>query len=168
MKQRWSETRTAWLLCGIAIGLAVALYWPHEPAMAEAVDRSEKFAMCTVRTQAGSSDAVFVLDFLTGRLVGGAYLAQTGSFQSYARNIASDFNIDAGTPAQYTIAPAFIEVRAGGTAAGGGTPASGAIYVGEMNSGRVMLYGFIYRSSGRPGPPIELRPLGTFPFREAL
>jgi len=168
MKQRWSETRTAWLLCGIAIGLAIALYWPSEPAMAEAVDRSEKFAMCTVRTQAGSSDAVFVLDFLTGRLVGGAYQSQTRQFQTYARNIAGDFKIDAGTPAQYTIAPAFIEVRAGGTAAGGGTPASGAIYVGEMNSGRVILYGFMYRSSGRPGPPIELTPLGTFPFREAL
>lgn len=167
MKQRWSETRMAWMLCGIVIGLAIALYWPSEPAMAEVVDRSEKFAMCTVRTQAGSSDAVFVLDFLTGRLVGGAYLAQTGSFQAYARNIASDFKIDAGTPAQYTIAPAFIEVRAGGTA-GGGTPASGAIYVGEMNSGRVILYGFMYRSSGRPGPAIELKPLATFPFRESL
>jgi hypothetical protein len=168
MKQRWSETRTAWLVCGIVIGLAIALYWPHEPAMAEVVDRSEKFAMCTSRTQAGSSDAVFVLDFVTGRLVGGAYMPQAGGFQAYARNIAADFNIDAGTPAQYTIAPAFIEVRAGGAGAGGGTPANGAIYVGEMNSGRVILYGFMVRATSRPGPPLELRPLATFPFREAL
>jgi hypothetical protein len=167
MRERWSETRAAWFISGIAIGLAVALYWPHEPAMAEVVDRSEKFAMCTVQTQPGSSDAVFVLDFLTGRLVGGAYQSQTRSFQAYARNIAGDFQIDAGTPAQYSIAPAFIEVRAGGTA-GGGTPANGALYVGEMNSGRVILYGFMYRAAGRPGPPIELTPIGQFPFRESL
>lgn len=168
MKQRWSETRMAWLLCGIAIGLAVALYWPHEPAMAEVVDRSDKFAMCTVQTQPGSSDAVFVLDFLTGRLVGGAYQSQTRAFQTYARNIAGDFKIDAGTPAQYSIAPAFIEVRAGGTAGGGGTPANGALYIGEMNSGRVILYGFMYRASGRPGPAIGLTPLAQFPFRESI
>ena len=168
MKKRWSETRMAWLLCGVVIGIAVALYWPSEPAMAEVVDRSDKFAMCTVQTQAGNSDAVFVLDFLTGRLVGGRFLSQTGQFQIYARNIAGDFNIDAGTPAQYTIAPAFIRVTGGGTVGGVGTPASGSIYVGEMNSGKVVLYGFMYRSSGRPGPAIEMAPLGTFPFRESL
>lgn len=168
MSHRWSETRMAWLLCGIVIGLAVALYWPSEPAMAEAVDRSDKFAMCSVQTQLGNSEAVFVLDFLTGRLVGGAYLAQTSTFQTYARNIAGDFKIDAGTPAQYSIVPASIAVQAGGTAGGAGTPASGSLYVGEMNSGKVVLYGFLYRSSGKPGPTIELIPLGIFPFRESL
>ena len=173
MKQRWSETRMAWLLCGIVIGAAIALYWPHEPAMADAIDRSDKFAMASVRTQAGSSEAVFVLDFVTGRLVGAAYHSQTGRFsQRFARNIASDFNIDAGTPAQYSMVPAFIEVRAGGTAAGsGGTPASGALYVGEMNSGNVILYGFRYMASPRGAAnaaPTPMQPIGNFKFREAL
>lgn len=169
MKQRWSETRLAWLVCGIVIGLAVALYWPHEPAMADTIDRSDKFAMASVRTQVGSSEAVFVLDFVTGRLVGAAYHSQTGSFsQRFFRNIAADFNIDAGTPAQYSMVPAFIEVRAGGTAAGGGTPASGALYVGEMNSGKVILYGFMYRASPRGGQMTPLQPIGNFSFRESL
>ncbi len=114
MRTEKTESRFAWFVGGAIAGLAVAMYWPHEPAYAQAVDSGDKFAMCTVATQTGNADAIFILDFVTGRLVGFAYNSQRGVFsQAYGRNIAADFNIDAGTDAQYVIVPGFVNARGG-------------------------------------------------------
>ena len=87
MQTQWFDTRAAWLAAGVMFGVVVSMYWPHETAQATTVDRSSKVALVTCRTSVGASDAIFVLDFVTGRLVGAAYNTQLGSFnQTYVYN----------------------------------------------------------------------------------
>ncbi|MGD9853871.1 MAG: hypothetical protein AB7U20_02880 [Planctomycetaceae bacterium] len=164
MRERVTESRMAWLVGGVLIGLATALYWPSEPAYAIGVSRAEKFAMCAVPTQIGTSEAMFVLDFTTGRLVGAAYNSQANGFvQIYGREVAADFGIQAGASAEYIMVPADTEFRAGGGAA---SPARGAIYVGEVNSGRVIMYGFAYQSAPRGGGIQPVQKIAEFRFRD--
>lgn len=146
---------------GVMLGLAIAFYWPHEPVQASTAAAQEKFAMCTVPTQVNINDAVFVLDSVTGRLVGATYNSQTGDFsQSYVRNVASDFGVI--EKAQYVMVSGFANLRS----TPNGNPANGVLYVGELTSGKVGMYGFIYVN--RPGtvPPQELTPLASFSFRD--
>ena len=82
MRTYWSENRSVWLGSGALLGLVASFYWPHEQARAETVDRSDKIAMLTVNTQAGESDAVFLLDFVTGRLIGRGLQHSDRQFQS--------------------------------------------------------------------------------------
>ena len=169
MRENLKDQRLAWMTGGVIIGLAVALYWPAEPAYAIAVDRAERFAMCAVPTQAGTSEAIFVMDFVTGRLVGAAYNSQAGDFtEFYIRELAGDFGVQAGTDAEYIVVPARTEFRAIAGAGRRGSPATGGIYVGELNSGKVNLYGFMYQSAPRPGPPQQLVPVATLKFRESF
>jgi hypothetical protein len=155
----------AWLVAGVVVGLAVALYWPSEPAYAIATSRAENFAMCAVPTQAGTSEAMFVLDFTTGRLVGAAYNSQANGFtQLYVRECAADFGVQAGSDAEYIMVPARTEFRAI-AGPGRGSPAQGAIYIGEVNSGRVVMYGFTYFSAPRQAGPMTLDVVAQFPFR---
>ncbi len=169
MRERLRDQRLAWMSGGVIVGLAIALYWPAEPAYAIAVDRAERFAMCAVPTQTGTSEALFVLDFVTGRLVGAAFNSQAGGFtEVYIREIAGDFKVQAGTDAEYIIVPALTEFRAVAGAGTRGSPATGGIYIGELNSGKVILYGYTYRSAPRIGPPEPVHLVAEFPFREAF
>jgi hypothetical protein len=160
----------AWLAAGIVVGLALAWVWPHEP-VAAASDRDKGFAMTTIPvrdvTIAGfrdNLDGVFVLDFLTGRLTGAVLNNKTGKFfHAYYRNVAADFNIDPqGTPAY-----AIVAGNTGLTSTRGVTFANGTIYIGEMNTGRVIAYAFPYAESNRPIPPIQLVTVDYFAFRDA-
>ncbi len=169
MRERIRDQRLAWMTGGVIIGLAIALYWPAEPAYAIAVDRAERFAMCAVPTQTGTSEAIFVLDFVTGRLLGAAYNSQANDFtEFYIREIAGDFNVQAGSDAEYVIVPARTEFRAIAGAGQRGSPAIGSVYIGELNSGQVTLYGFMFRSAPRPGDPQPLKKVATMRFREAF
>ena len=86
----------------------------------------------------------------------------------YIREISGDFNVKAGSDAEYIMVPARTEFRAIAGAGQTGSPAIGSIYIGELNSGQVSLYGFMYRSAPRPSPPQELVKVATFPFRETF
>ena len=161
MRAKWSQNRYVWLAAGILFGLVLAFYWPHELAQADTVDRSSKIAMLTVSTQPGNADAVFVLDFVTGRLVGAAYNTQSGGFnQSYARNLAADFNVDEN--AEYAIVPGNVSIPQ----RGGPPPADGGIYVAELNTGVVIMYGFPYITSPGAQPTLPLQKIAAFPFRQ--
>ena len=70
MKPQESNGRMAWLLAGVLAGLGIAFVWPHEQGLATTADRGDKFAMLTVPVQLGQSEAVFVLDQLTGQVRG--------------------------------------------------------------------------------------------------
>ncbi len=162
MKEKLTERKTFWLTAGTILGMMVAYYCPQEPAYADSAASGEKFSMCTVLTLAGQSEAVFVLDHLTGRLIGAAHSSQTGGFsQTYARNLAADFNVVDN--AQYVMVPGQVQIRAGG----GNPPANGCIYVGELNSGLINMYGFQYVGGGRVVPVRELIPIANFPWRGA-
>lgn len=143
MSDRIFNHRGAWLAAGVLLGLAVATYWPAERARAEAVDRTNKIALVSARTTVGSSDAVFVLDFVTGRLIGAAYNTQIGAFnQKYYRNISDDFEVSEN--AQYAIVPGNVAIPQAG---GGATPAGGGLFVAELTTGKVAMYGFPYNET---------------------
>jgi len=156
------EHRVVWLITGAVFGVVVSVYWPHETAQATAVDRTSKIAMVTSRTTVGNSDAVFILDFVTGRLVGAAYNTQSGSFnQLYLRNLAADFQ--ASENAQYAIVPGDVAIpQRGGTA----SPAGGGLFVAELNSGKIIMYGFPYYQSAGPQGVQTLVPVDGFSFRQ--
>jgi hypothetical protein len=153
----------AWLALGVVAGLGISYLMPHEPALAQ-TDRDDKFAMCVAATGLGGADAIFVLDFLTGRLQGAALNPQSGAFtQLYFRNVAADFRVDPNVPARYAILSGLGNLPS----QRGITPAASVIYVGELNSGRVLCYSFSFRVTQRPTPPTTLGLIGGFPFREA-
>ena len=165
MFNRILEGRTAWLLVGVVAGLCLAYFWPHEPVLATATDRNDKFAIVTAPVeQDGSLEAVFVLDFLTGRLSGAVLNKQgTGFGALYFRNIASDFKID---PEQTSPKYAMVSGRAFLQQRGGAQWGASTLYVSELASGMVACYRIPYVTVNRKvAKPVELVPLDNFPFR---
>lgn len=161
----WYSARTRWLAAGAVAGFLAASLLPTEPAMAQVVNGSEKFAMIAAPTQPGQADAVFVLDYLTGRLVGVSFNSQAGRFtQRYYRSVVSDFNLSGDLDPQFVILPANLNPQGRGTQ----PPARGGIYVGELTSGRINVYGFTTNPSTRPiAEPSQIAILDQFEFRQA-
>lgn len=162
------NNRTAWLAVGIVVGLSISYLWPHEPAYATATDRNENFAIVTAESGLGGADAVFVLDFLTGRLVGAALSSQSGQFtQFYLYNVAGDFQVDPDSKPYYAI----VSGRADLPRRGQANPAASVLYIAELTSGRVNAYGFPYQIANRRGQaaaPVPLVPVDSFKFRDAM
>jgi len=153
------------LILGIFAGIAISQIWPHETMQAATADRNENFAMITVPTGSnfGSVESVFVLDFLTGRLVGATMDPQTGRFtRFYVRNVGADFGVRPRTKPQYAISSGMMPF----TAAGNNTTANGILYVSELTSGKVAAYGYPYSTSNKVLPPMPIGLLDVFPFRE--
>ena len=104
MKSRANDRQLLWLVFGVIGGLCLAYVWPHEHVLASATDRDAKFAICTVDVGPGSPDAVFVLDFTTGRLQGAMLSPQSQSFTNFwFANVAQDFKV--GKNGKYTMMP---------------------------------------------------------------
>ena len=153
------NNRFALLACGLVMGLGISFYWPHEPLKADA-SSLDKFSLCTTPTLANQSDAVFVLDSVTGRLVGAAHNVQTGNFsQVWTRSVAADFGVVEN--AQYLMVSGFLRTQG----AVGGTPAQSGVYVAELTSGKVALYGFVLNNRNQASAS-ELVPIASFPFRD--
>jgi uncharacterized protein (DUF2164 family) len=162
VSRNWSERKVAWLIAGVGLGMALATWWPHEPqAYADATAvAGNKFAMCTVQTTVGNADAIFILDYATGRLMGAVYNNQSGAFsQPLIRNIAQDFEIR--QKGDYVMVTGYV-----GAQSQGGQPAAGGIYVAELTTGKLVLYGFVNVQQGNAAPQ-ELSVLGMFPWRAA-
>ena len=165
METHLADRRITWLVAGTLLGMAISYYCPSEPAYAQTASDGEKFAMCTVNTIALNSDAVFVLDKVTGRLIGAGYNTQSGILtHSFIRNLANDFQ--ASSNAQYVMVSGQANIRQSGGGANA-QPASGAIYVGELTSGMVNMYGFYYAQSPSPVPTQELSLIASFPWRQS-
>ena len=161
-----TKPRWVWLTVGLLAGFLLAGVLPTEPALAQVVESNEKFALVATPTITGQADAVFVLDYLTGRLVGAAYNSNIGKFsQFYFRNITQDFGLTGEGDPQFVILPAFLNPQT----RGGGPAATGGLYIGEMTSGRVNVYGLSYSNAARINPqPVEVALIDSFPFRQAL
>lgn len=165
MKPNSNERRMVWMGLGLIAGLCLAYLWPHEVAQAVACDRDDRFAMCTCEVGFANAEAIFVLDFLTGRLQGAMLNQQTSTFTNFwARNIAADFQVqaDAAAKAKYVFVPG----RADLTNKGGATTAAGVLYIGELTSGKVGCYRFSFKTSRQVLPVQPLEPFAYFPFRE--
>lgn len=170
MRARMSESRLAWLTVGLVAGMAVAYFWPHEPAYAN-TDRTQQFAICTgpVGGFVGLTnpiDGVFTLDFLTGDLKGAVISLGSGIFTSYyQRNIVADFGLDPKTEGKYAICTGNAQLQG----RQGATFASGVVYVAELNSGKVICYAFPYRDNApRGNPPNQFLPVTNFQFRQPV
>lgn len=159
-----NDRRTVWLLVGLLGGMGLASFWPNEQVQAIATDSSDRFAMTTVDVSPGQPEAVFVLDYLTGRLTGGLLNAQQGAFTNfYFRNIAADFLVDQNAKPRYTMVTGNGVIPSGR----GATVAQGVLYIAELNSGKVAAYRFPYRISRQPiGEPFPLELFAFFPFRD--
>ncbi len=161
------NTKMIWFTCGVLGGLMVSYFWPSEIALAD-TDRDaggSKFAVITVNTGVATGDAVFVLDFLTGRLYGAAMNAQTGKFtQSYARNIMPDFNLSPDVTPSFVVSSTrlFISARARKQ------PATNGICVAELKTGRVIVYAFPYATEPRLQPLETLTMVDGFMFRQGV
>jgi len=164
MKTRLGESRLLWLAAGLVAGLCISSFWPHEPVQAASNDRAEKFGIMTTPI-AINSEGVFVLDFLTGRLTGAVMDPRNGTFTvKYFRNISGDFNVDPKSTPRYV----FIGGQARIAAYRQVTPAESVIYVGEMNSGKVIAYAMHYTiPRGNVGVPLPLKKVDGFSFRQA-
>jgi hypothetical protein len=165
MKSRANDRQLLWLVFGVIGGLCLAYVWPHEHVLASATDRDAKFAICTVDVGPGSPDAVFVLDFTTGRLQGAMLSPQSQSFTNFwFANVAQDFKV--GKNGKYTMIPgnAFLNANNQGN---GQAVATGVIYVAEVTSGMVGCYRFGYANARERMPPSALEPVDVFPFRES-
>ena len=160
-----ASLRWAWMSIGLAAGFMAATFLPAEPALAQVVESNDKFALISTPTITGQADAVFVLDYLTGRLVGAAYNSNVGAFtQYYFRNIAGDFPLAGEAEPQFVILPAFLNPQT----RGGGPAATGGIYIGEMTTGQINVYGMAYGNAARANPkPVEVALLDKFQFRQA-
>ena len=109
-------------------------------------------------------EAVFVLDFLTGRLTGACLGKQGNGFVTFfAADVAADLGVKTGK-AQYAMTPGFATIR--GTPAA--QPAASVIYVAELSSGLVGCYAIPFRLPNAKNPiPQKLVPLDRYQFREA-
>ena len=165
MQPKSNERRLVWMGMGLMAGLCLAYLWPHEMAHAVAADRDDRFAMCTVDVGFANAEAIFVLDFLTGRLQGAMLNQQSAQFTNFwARNIAADFQVqaDAAAKAKYVFVPGLANLNN----KGGTTTAAGVLYIGELTSGKVGCYRFSFKTSTKAMPLQVLEPFAYFPFRE--
>jgi hypothetical protein len=150
---RISDSRGVWLVAGVIIGLGVTWFWPHETLRADQADRSDKFGIISVPASlaiAGlpSTEAVFILDFVTGRLQGFYLNPQQGG----------------GGAAQ----PTYAFVGGQGQFSGQGqTWGASLIYVAEMNTGALVAYAYPF-SQANAGTPVQMVPVGKAQFRQPV
>lgn len=158
-----SASKMPWLVVGLCLGLALSSFWPTEQVQARGTDRNDKFAITTATTGFQNPDTIFVLDFLTGRLVGALLNQQTATFTNfYFRSIAADFGLDP------TAKPQFVIISGDGnlTTRGGPQTSTGVVYIGELTTGKVVVYRYPFRISTKPMPPLTLEPFAFFSFRD--
>jgi hypothetical protein len=142
----------AWLLAGLVQG---------QPSYAVATDHADDFAIAT-GPLTNELEAVYLLDFKSGRLMGSVLNRQAGKFQAfYERNLASDFNLAARAK------PKFIMVTGVAQVARAQVPINHCLYVAEVNSGKMAAYFMPYRGDRAGGVASdELQVLDVIPFRQ--
>jgi len=85
-RQNW----IVWLGLGALGGVMFTAFWPNTPLHAVATDHGENFAMATGAVD-DTTEAVFLLDFLSGNLRGAVLSNQSRGFQAmYEANVLAD------------------------------------------------------------------------------
>lgn len=167
MRSAMATNRVSWLACGLAAGLAIAYFWPHEPTFANTADRDTQFGMITIPVGTAAAvaqdpmDGVFILDYLTGKLMGAVLSRQVGGFVSfYARDLAKDFDVQGDADPHYCMASGYAQMPNQGQM----QMASGVLYIAELNSGKLAAYAFPWKEQGLGGV-IPLIPLDVFQWK---
>ena len=162
MRRVLTAQNAVWLLLGLVFGLGAAMILQGQPSYAVATDHSDEFAIATGYLNE-SLEAVYLLDFKSGRLMGTVLNRQGGRFQHfYERNLANDFGLTARQK------PKFMMVT-GGAQLQGAVPIHHVLYVAEVNSGKMAAYFMPYRGETARGTASEeLQPLDFVTFRQGL
>lgn len=156
------------LVLGICIGAAAMWFRPQPSLQAGTASSSDKFSLVTVPVEGiADTEAVFVLDHLTGIVRGGRLNNATASFSiQYLHSVADDFELRAGQRnPEYCIVSGSAQLNAQGN-----QPARGVLYIAEKSSGQLNAYGFAMPPqgvTGRRNPTVEpLVRLDGLLFRE--
>ncbi len=160
---RLSAWRSAILFfAGALVSAGAMQLLPQQTLNASVAHGNDKFSMVTVPIAPGEGDAVFVLNHLTGDLTGAVLTNSAGTFTHYYfRKVAADFQTVLAVPdPKYAIVSSQANLRSGS----GLQPANGVIYVGELSSGMVFAYTFQMPRGRGAAAPLELVPMGSFPF----
>lgn len=163
MLQKMTNPSAVWLLTGLVLGLGIALFVQGQPVQATATDHSDDFSIATGHVSA-ELEAVYLLDFKTGSLLGSVMNRQNGKFQSfYKRELQADFGLTAKQK------PKFIMVTGAMQSAVAQQPIYHVLYVAELNTGKLAAYGMPYRGETRAGSTADvLVPMDATPFRGAV
>jgi hypothetical protein len=169
MRPAFASNQVPGLAAGIVMGLTIAWLWPHEPAYATTGDRAPHFSMVTIPVSDAAKgivdpvDGVFVLDLVTAQLKGAVINRQNGTFASfYFRDLAGDFNVAPGQAPEFCMVTGYAQIPN----QGGKQMASGMLYIGELNSGKVAGYAFPWVEKGMGGP-VAITPMDVFQWRPA-
>jgi hypothetical protein len=133
-----------------------------QPAQATATDHADDFSIATGHV-AADLEAVYLLDFKTGSLLGSVMNKQTGEFQQfYKRELAADFGLTAKAK------PKFLMVTGAMQSARAQVPIYHVLYVAELNSGKLAAYAMPYKGeqSVRGGSTAEMMFLHFVSFRQ--
>ena len=163
MLKRLGSQSAVWLLLGVFVGLGIALVFQVQPSYATATDRNDEFAIATgPLTSDFSIEAVYMLDFKTGHLLGTAMSKQTGQFQAfYKRELTKDFGLKAGQKPKFIMATGLLQV------AKARVPIYHVLYVAEVTSGNLAAYYMPYRGDVSGATQAEeLQLLHGVPFRQ--
>ncbi len=140
MLKRLGNQSAVWLLIGIFVGLGLAGAFQAQPSFATATDHTDEFAIATGVMPSTDVEAVYLLDFKSGLLLGTVMNKQTGTFQAfYKRPLGADFGLKAGQK------PKFMMVTGLMTSAKAPVPIAHVLYVVELNTGKIAAYFMPYR-----------------------
>lgn len=159
-----SRSHFACLIVGAAVGIAgMFIVAPSETRLnAASTDRTSKFAVATCPADiTNEREAVFVLDFLNSRIVGGVIDNRTGKYlHRYYREIANDFKLDPETPEpEFAIVGARANLQ-------GNQIGNGVLHVAEKSSGAMIAYSFPLPNRPNPNNVQTLNVLDFIQFRE--
>ena len=155
--------KTVWVLLGLVFGLGAALFLQGQPSFATATDHTEDFAIAT-GFLTPELEAVYLLDFKSGRLMGTVLNRQKGAFQhGYERMLANDFGLTARQKPKFMMVTGMVQV------ATAQVPINHVLYVAEVNSGKMVAYFMPYRGETVRGTASEeLQVLDAVAFRQGL
>lgn len=132
-----------WLAVGVLVGFVLSGLLPHTPLHATATDREQDFALATGKVD-DQIEAVFMLDFLTGRLTAAVLNPQSHTFSLiYRRDIMPDFKIAQGKAPKFLMVTGDVDLRS----SGGSMMGSSAVYVAELSTGNMAAYALEFSRS---------------------
>ena len=161
MLQKMTNPSAVWLLTGLVLGVGITLFLQGQPAQATATDHADDFSIATGHVT-GDLEAVYILDFKTGSLLGSVMNKQTGEFQNfYKRELAADFGLTAKAK------PKFVMVTGAMQSAKAQVPIYHVLYVAELTSGKLAAYAMPYKGeqSVRGGSTAEMMFMHYMSFR---
>ena len=168
MYQHLVQNRFLWLGLGLLAGLVVSGALPHSPAQASASSQLDNLVIST-GTVDGDGEGVFILDALSGDVMGWVLNPNTGTFTAgFKYNIVKDLGIDPTKSPKYVMVTGTQQFRRG---AGGAQPGGCVLYVAELTSGKMIALGFPWNRALRNGSQTyfgAFQKLEVVPYRDLI